>query len=73
MKIKRRERKGAKQNKKEGKKKSNREIRLRMIRKIDNDNEKEMQRGKNGKARLKQNILNLNILNLKICVINKII
>ena len=73
MKIKRRERKGAKQNKKEGKKKSNREKRLRMIRKIDNDNEKEMQRGKNGKARLKQNILNLNILNLKICVINKII
>ena len=44
-----------------------------MIRKIDNDNEKEMQRGKHGKARLKQNILNLNILNLKICVINKII
>ena len=44
-----------------------------MIRKTDNDNEKEMQRGKNGKARLKQNILNLNILNLKICVINKII
>ena len=73
MKIKRRERTGAKQNKKEEKKKSNREKRLRMIRKIDNDNEKEMQRGKNGKARLKQNILNLNILNLKICVINKII